>query len=128
MKTILLAEDNPVSMELFNELLDSYNYSVVSCNNEKDALKQFKDITPDLVIIGFEINNKSGSKILKEMMVNPDVEKIPIIILSENTSFTDTNKIFQKIHTVSVLHEPVKFSYLMKLVAQKLNQNSENGT
>lgn len=128
MKTILLANDNPVTIELFYELLDSYDYCIVTCDNEPDAINELKVIIPDLIISGFKFDDISENKILQEIKENPDVKKTPIIFLTENTSFTYINKIYEENDNITVLHEPVKFSYLMKLIAEKINQNLENGT
>ncbi len=78
---ILLVDDDKTILELFSELLFSYNYSVVSVASGKDALSRFNN-TPnfDLIIIDKIMPDMDGLSLIKK--IREQNSEIPIIFTS----------------------------------------------
>jgi len=127
MKTILLVEDDLTSLELYNEFLNVHDYYVISCTDGLDALEKTLTKFPDLLIIDLFLPGINGDELVREIKKNPSVEKIPIIILSGIYSLSDAIKKCPQVESSCVLQKPAKFTYLIKLIKEKLNQNPENG-
>lgn len=76
-KTILIVEDDPISNEFFQEVLNITKAKVKFATNGKDAIDFFKDNKIDLVLLDIQLPGISGIEILKEIKkIN---KNIPII-------------------------------------------------
>jgi CheY-like chemotaxis protein len=51
MKTVLIAEDNPVNRELLRELLEIRGYAVIETCNGEEALEQLQKSPPDNLLL-----------------------------------------------------------------------------
>ena len=80
-KNILLVDDDKTILELFSELLSSYNYNVVSADCGTNALNKFSN-TPnfDLIIIDKIMPDIDGLDLIK--MIRESNYEIPIILTS----------------------------------------------
>lgn len=80
-KSILLVDDDKTILELFSDLLSSYNYNVVSADCGKEALKKFYIASNfDLIIVDKTIPDIDGLDLIKE--IRESNSKIPIILTS----------------------------------------------
>ena len=90
---ILLIEDNPadvrMTQEAFKDCRIKNKISVI--DNGVDALlylrKQgsYKDqIRPDLILLDLNIPQKNGKEVLLEIKNDPDLKKIPVIIVTSS--------------------------------------------
>lgn len=80
-KLILVAEDEDIQRELLVELLESYNYRVVSASTGKEVMKYLsKKEIPDLLIIDQKMPDIDGIACIKKIKAKK--LKIPIILAS----------------------------------------------
>jgi CheY-like chemotaxis protein len=49
-KTILIVEDNPLNMKLFNDVLESSGYRTRKTNDGRQAISIARDDRPDLIL------------------------------------------------------------------------------
>ena len=82
---ILAVDDNPVQLKLFKEMLvPRYDLRVVKAASE--ALNFLNSTIVDLILLDIEMPNISGFEFLKDVRKIPSYIKVPIIIVSGNTS------------------------------------------
>lgn len=67
MKRILVAEDNPASMEFLVELLTSNGYDVVQATNGQEALQKIAVSSPDLVLLDIQMPGLDGYSVLRSV-------------------------------------------------------------
>ena len=80
MKRILLVDDDESIQLLYREELQEEGYHVVSAMNGEEALEQFKQEEPDLVILDIQMPGLNGIEVLRQMKtLNAG---IPIILSS----------------------------------------------
>lgn len=102
-KNILIAEDENTLRQLLTELLESYNYSVVSFANGEDVLKYISNNPlPDLCIIDQMMPDIDGLVCIKKIKeIN---SRIPVILATgstdeeyhNNTTLSIVNKVLTK--------------------------------
>ena len=78
MKKILLVDDEESIHLLYREEFEEEGYEVHSALGGKDALKRFKLINPDLVILDINMPDMNGIEVLRQMKEeNPN---LPVIL------------------------------------------------
>jgi two-component system, chemotaxis family, response regulator Rcp1 len=100
-RLILIVEDNPTHAQLIEQVLQARNvqHQIVAIADGIEAMnflhrqdKYMDAATPDLILLDLNLPGKDGRTILAEIKTNPQLKRIPIIIL---TLSTDTGDIFQ---------------------------------
>ncbi|MBI5893739.1 MAG: sigma-54-dependent Fis family transcriptional regulator [Deltaproteobacteria bacterium] len=65
--TVLIVDDEPLFVNLICRALASSEFDLIQANNGKDAVKQFHDFNPDIVLLDLGLPDMSGLTLLKEM-------------------------------------------------------------
>ncbi len=95
---ILLVEDNPADVQLTVEALRDAkvhnNLHVASDGEEALAFLRRRNgyaeaPRPDLVLLDLNLPRKSGREVLAEVKADPDLRRIPVIILSTSSNDDD---------------------------------------
>jgi signal transduction histidine kinase/CheY-like chemotaxis protein len=83
-KTVLVVDDEPDALRLFRRMLASSQkgYRVLRARDGKEALNITQREHPDLILIDLVMPNMDGFRFLEEKNRYPDLEKIPVIIIS----------------------------------------------
>ncbi len=102
--SILLIEDNPGDVRLIEEAFKNAKvtntiHSVENGNDAMDFLRKKGKFssgeTPDLVILDLNLPGKDGRIVLSEMKSDPELKKIPVIILSSSGAEEDVMKSYE---------------------------------
>ncbi|NHJ40003.1 MAG: response regulator [Asgard group archaeon] len=70
MITILLAEKEKETRNLFKKLLSKEGYDVLEVSDGKEALEQYEKlaIKPELIILGYRLPKKNGLEVIEEIL------------------------------------------------------------
>lgn len=112
-KTILIAEDEEILRELLAELLQSYNYTVLTSSTGIEVLEALKTRMPDLLIIDRKMPEMDGIECVKEISVLN--YNIPVILATG--SQTEEN-IIDTININKIITKPYNFEELLSLVRE----------
>lgn len=97
-RVILVAEDNPDRAQRIEEALseNSVDYQIIAIANGQVASDflhrrgQYSDAPrPDLILLDLNLPEKDGKEILAEIKANPQLKRIPTIVLSFSDSEED---------------------------------------
>lgn len=121
---ILLVEDNEgdivLTLNAFEESKIKSNISVVK--NGKDALdflfqrEEYKAAErPDLVLLDINIPIFNGHEVLKQIKENPDLKKIPVIMLTTSSSQKDIHTAYNN-YGNSYVTKPIDMNDFIKSV------------
>lgn len=80
MKKILLVDDDESIQLLYQEELQEEGYEVVSAMNGEEALEQFRQKEPDLVILDIQMPGLNGIEVLRQLKTINSA--IPVILSS----------------------------------------------
>jgi two-component system cell cycle response regulator DivK len=82
MKTILVADDRPASLELIRAVLDDLGYKVLEAQNGADAVRQARESNPDLVLLDLHMPVLDGFGALAELRADAAMQDVPIVALT----------------------------------------------
>jgi len=92
MKKILLIEDDPFLSSLLGNRLKKEGFELVNVKSGNEAGKLLKSEKPDLVLLDIILPGKSGFEVLEEIKSDPQVAKIPVMIISNLGQDIDIEK------------------------------------
>ncbi len=92
MAKILIVEDDPLINKMYSEKLTRDGYEVSVAQNGQEGLDKMKENRPDLIILDIMMPKLSGVEVISEMRKDVNLEKIPIIVLSNLTDGPDIEK------------------------------------
>lgn len=123
-KTILIAEDNKVNMEILNEFFKIKHINVIQAWNGKEAvdiIKNSKEFEIDIILMDIIMPEMDGCTAAKEIRAldRKDVSTLPIIALTANAFAEDIDKTVEAGMNSCVI-KPVNFNILLKTIYQYL--------
>ncbi|MFB6178140.1 MAG: response regulator [Halorientalis sp.] len=123
---ILLAEDNPGDVRLTEKAFEQgnvlNNLNVVTDGVEAMTyLRQegeFADAPrPDLVLLDLNMPRKDGKEVLQDIKDDPDLKRIPVVILTSSEAEEDIVKSYD-LHANAYLTKPVDFDGFLGVVSR----------
>jgi len=121
---ILLVEDNPGDARLTREVLNDAkvinNISVARDGEEAMAFLRregtYADaLRPDLILLDLNLPRKDGREVLAEIKQDPDLRRIPVVILTTSQAEEDILKSYN-LHANCYLTKPVDLDQFISLV------------
>ncbi len=121
---ILLVEDNEgdivLTIEAFDESKLQTHISVAK--NGKEAIDflfkrgLFSDVkTPDLILLDINIPIFNGHEVLEKIKSDPDLKKIPVIMLTTSSNQKDIDKAYE-MHANSYVKKPIDMQDFLKSI------------
>ena len=88
-KKILLVEDEEIMIDLLQKKLTKEGYEVLIARDGEEGLKVMRDALqagrlPDLILLDIVMPKKDGFEVMEEMKKDPELEKIPVIVISNS--------------------------------------------
>ncbi len=121
---ILLVEDNAGDVRLTQEALDEgricVNLDVVRDGVEALAFLRHQGpyaqaVHPDLVLLDLNMPKKGGLEVLAEMKADPDLRRIPVVILTTSRSDEDALKSYD-LHANCYITKPADMGQFIMVV------------
>lgn len=82
MKTILVADDEPLLTELLEYRLSARNYRAVVAHDGREALARLEDSAPDAVVLDAMMPVHDGFEVLRRIRASEAHAHIPVIMLT----------------------------------------------
>ena len=92
MKKILLIEDDPFLSVLLGNRLKKEGFAVAAVKSASEVNKAVSAARPDLMLLDIILPGKSGFELLGEMKADPQIAKIPVVIISNLGQESDVAK------------------------------------
>jgi len=91
MTRIMIVDDHPVVRQGLRMMIDGEDDLAVCCeaSGMSQAMQQFYDTKPDLVIVDLSLHNGSGIELVKELIAQDDGLKILICSMHDETLFAE---------------------------------------
>lgn len=88
-KTVMIIEDEPDAAELFAEMMRVSGFRVIKTYTSTPALTLIAQEKPDLILLDIMMPDVSGIEVLRYMRREPDLKKIPVIVVSAKSMPSD---------------------------------------
>ena len=121
---ILLVEDNPGDVRLTKEALRGARVTnelhVVGDGEEAIAFLNRQGVhedapRPDIVLLDLNLPRLDGSEVLAQIKSDPDLAKIPIIVLTSSSAEADIQRAYA-LHANCFISKPVDFTEFIHAV------------
>ena len=118
-KTILIAEDSSVILNLTRKILELQKYKIVLAKNGGEVLKQLEGNAVDCVLMDINIPIKDGMQCTREIRAHadPKINKLPIIAITGNANNYSMDQ-FREAGVTDYLPKPLDFDALVRVVKQ----------
>ena len=86
---ILVADDNPATRELMQDLLELEGYTVYACPDGLQAVESARLLQPDLVLMDIHMPQLDGIEAARRLHQDPATRSIPVVALSAGTGLKE---------------------------------------
>lgn len=121
---ILLVEDNPGDVDLTREALQNgklanHLYAVEDGEKAMAFLRREGEYAsmprPDLILLDLNLPRKDGREVLAEIKADPDLKRIPVVILTTSKADEDVLRSYN-LHANCYVTKPIDLAQFMKVV------------
>jgi PAS domain S-box-containing protein len=110
--TVLLVDDEPQIHELIGTMLTREGYRVVHASSGAEAIVKATEAQPAAVLLDVMMPHVDGWTVLRQMKQNPNLEKIPVLIVS----MLDERRLGMSLGAAEFLTKPVDRKRLVAAV------------
>lgn len=116
MKRLLVVEDDMVLQKALSSYLTAENFEVLCAGDGETGLSMAIQEKPDLILLDIVLPKKDGYQVLQEVKAHPEVNHIPIVLLTNLGSIADVEKALEMGATTYL----VKSDYKLEEVTEKV--------
>ena len=95
-KKILVIDDDPDLVETVSIILKSKKYEVIAAYGGIEGLEKAKKENPDLIVLDVMMPDKDGYTVCKELKADPELSRIPVLLLTAVVSHIPTTRYTQQ--------------------------------
>ena len=125
-KKILLIDDDPDLVKAVTMILESKKYQVAAAYGGLEGLRKVKTENPDLIVLDVMMPDKDGYSVCKELKADPDLSKIPVLLLTAVVSHIPTTHFTQQMgletEADDYLDKPVEPEVLVRRIETLLGK------
>ena len=94
-KLILVVEDQEDNRRIMRDLLTSAGYEVIEAVTGEEGVAAAETHRPDLILMDIQLPGLDGYEATRQIKANPDLEHIPIIVVTSYALSGDDVKAFE---------------------------------
>lgn len=94
-KTILIIEDNALSLKLFNDILQARGYSTLQAMDGREAKEIVEQSRPNLILLDIQLPGVSGLDFARVLKEDAELQAIPIIAVTAFAMKGDEERILE---------------------------------
>ncbi|WP_420126369.1 response regulator [Longimicrobium sp.] len=79
-KTVLIVEDDPASLDIFETILRHGGYEVATAQSGAEGVEKARELIPHVVVVDIGLPDGPGFGVLDELSDDPATEHIPLIV------------------------------------------------
>ena len=118
-KVILIVEDDPLSLELFRDLLEASGYTTLEATDGRQGVELAKEKKPDLILMDIQLPVMDGLEAASILKADPATKNIPIIALTAYAMEEDEERALQA-GSDGYLTKPIRIEEFLEEVAKYL--------
>jgi len=113
---VLIVDDNILTRDMIKDILQEMSHQVVGeAGNFDEAIKAFKELSPELVLLDLIMPGKTGLEVLEGLrLINPAAKVIMVTAVQQDEI---NKKLFEK-GAAAILHKPFSYAELEAVLKQ----------
>ncbi|TKG96353.1 response regulator [Puteibacter caeruleilacunae] len=116
---VLVADDDPYSLLLISNIIDSWGVSYDAVENGQQALEKLNDIKYDIVLTDIHMPELDGIELCKYICNNEQLSDIPVIAMTANVQEAQLKRYIQ-LGMTSCLTKPFDELMLLKVIVDAM--------
>ncbi|MBI9101712.1 MAG: response regulator [Spirochaetales bacterium] len=120
MKKILIVDESKLFRSYLVGKLEDQGFEVVEAKNGLDGSIKMRNEMPDLILMDFFLSRRSSQELLAERAANPNVSKVPVIMISNKISKEQIIQV-SRYNIVKFFNKPLKIDAFLNTVSELLN-------
>ncbi len=123
-KKILLVDDESHFCFFLKKNLEAAgDFEVVVCSDSPTALKQAKQIRPDLILLDILMPGMTGVDIAEQLKNSPETARIPVVFLTALTTKEETAERRNLVGGMYMVAKPVNMDELIHVIQTTTKNN-----
>lgn len=118
---ILVIEDFELLSKMYCDILNRFDYDVISTNTGTDGLELAQKEKPDVILMDIDLPYMSGLEILYRLRQNPETKNTRVIIITGNPHI---EPIVVAKEADIILHKPVSPTDIVNFVQRLLRDSA----
>ncbi|MBE9580579.1 MAG: response regulator [Proteobacteria bacterium] len=94
-KRILVVEDHEDNRRIMRDLLTSSGYEVIEAVTGIEGVSAAETYRPDLIVMDIQLPGIDGYEATRQIKANPNLQKVPIIVVTSYALSGDDVKAFE---------------------------------
>lgn len=121
--TVLIVEDDPASLDIFETILRHGGYDVVTAQSGAEGVERARAVVPAVVVVDLGLPDGPGFGVLDELSDDPLTEHIPLIVCTVHVFEHDQVRA-RRAGADVFLQKPVEPSHLLESVNRLLQAST----
>lgn len=92
MKKVMIIEDDKFLSSLIKTRLEKEGFFVIQAFDGEEATELLRQDRPDLIVMDLVMPKMNGFEVLQTISITPQLEKVPVVILSNLAQDSDIEK------------------------------------
>ena len=126
-KTIMIVEDNDLNLKLFNDILETQGYNIITASDGLKAFSLARQNHLDLIIMDIQLPEVSGLEVTKWIKEDNELKHIPVIAVTAFAMREDEKKILDG-GCDAYIAKPISISPFLETVKRLLETDAESKT
>ncbi|MDE2180358.1 MAG: response regulator [candidate division NC10 bacterium] len=118
---ILIVEDDPLSLELAQAILETAGYTVLSVKDGVGLLERVKAERPDLILMDLQLPHIDGLTLVRQLKADDETRQIPVVMATAYTLSEARAKALEA-GCAAYLTKPLDSHTLLQTVADVLKR------
>ncbi|MCH8070722.1 MAG: response regulator [Proteobacteria bacterium] len=89
MATILIIDDSPTELHLFQNMLEKSGFETLVADSGEDGIRQAEALRPDCILMDIVMPGMNGFQATRKLTHDPRTSSIPVIMVTTKDQETD---------------------------------------
>jgi len=104
--TVLLVDDEPLNLKLYEKMLKEHNFQIITASNGREGIDKVLEYLPDLVILDWNMPVMDGIDALENLKNNPNTKDIPVLMITGVMTSSDDLAYAMTMGAIDFLKKP----------------------
>jgi len=89
MATVLIVDDSPTELHLFQNMLEKNGFDTLVADSGEDGIRQAQTARPDCILMDVVMPGMNGFQATRKLTQDPKTSTIPVIMITTKDQETD---------------------------------------